>query len=78
MGETGISGTLETSIQNKGNRVKAMRGPVTLSLIICAFLLTGSIGLDAQHHQEEADTCWLPRLPWTPLTSDSPFGRHHF
>mgnify|MGYP001165164480 FL=1 len=45
----------ETSIQNKGNRVKAMRGPVTLSLTICAFLLTGSIGLDAQHHQEEAD-----------------------
>ena len=45
----------ETSIQNKGNRVKAMRGPVTLSLFICAFLLTGSIGLDAQHHQEEAD-----------------------
>ena len=32
-----------------------MRGPVTLSLIICAFLLTGSIGLDAQHHQEEVD-----------------------
>ena len=32
-----------------------MRGPVTLSLIICAFLLTGSIGPDAQHHQEEAD-----------------------
>ncbi|MEC7100242.1 MAG: plastocyanin/azurin family copper-binding protein [Candidatus Thermoplasmatota archaeon] len=32
-----------------------MRTPVILSLLLCSFLLTGSIGLEAQHHHEEAD-----------------------
>lgn len=54
-GKQDFRALFETSIQNKGNRVKAMRRPVALSLILCAFLLTGSIGLDAQHHHKEAD-----------------------